>query len=165
MSGPLMQIDLAYLVSRNSRSWPSGQPLADACKVTDASGGIDVHHIFPRKFVGHVECDFDVNTMGNYAILTHPDNAALGDAAPKVAYGAFHEGDSRPQACDALTSAIHIHNVPEYPTTPQSRPQDIQCRSPQAQSPSGTPVPLAALVKSGKHARIAPVQSKQMKWL
>jgi len=33
------------------------------------------------------------------------------------------------------------------------------------QPPSGTPVPPIAHVKSGKHAQIAPVQAKQVKWL
>ncbi|HXB74576.1 MAG TPA: DUF262 domain-containing protein [Candidatus Acidoferrales bacterium] len=95
MAGPLMQIYLAYLVSRNTRSWPSGQLLADACKIADGSGSIDVHHIFPRKFVEHIECDFDVNTMGNYAILAQPDNASLADEDPKVAYGKLSADQKR----------------------------------------------------------------------
>ena len=87
MTGPLMQIYLAYLVARSARSWPSGQLLADASRIADGTGSIDVHHIFPRKFVEHIEGDFDVNTMGNYAILAQPDNASLADEDPKIAYG------------------------------------------------------------------------------
>ena len=87
MTGTLTQIYLAYLVSRHATSWPSGQLLADACKMADGKGGLEVHHIFPRKYVEHVEGDFDVNTMGNYAILSQGDNASLADEDPKVAYG------------------------------------------------------------------------------
>jgi len=87
MTGTLTQIYLAYLVSRGAKSWLSGQPLADACKMADGVGGLDVHHIFPRKYVEHVEGDFDVNTMGNYAILSQGDNESLADEDPKVAYG------------------------------------------------------------------------------
>lgn len=87
MTGAPMQIYLAYLVSRGAKSWPSGQLLADACKMTDGVGGPEVHHIFPRQFVEHVDADFDVNTMGNYAILSQGDNASLGDEDPKLAYG------------------------------------------------------------------------------
>jgi len=87
MTGTLMQIYLAYLISRGARSWLSGQPLADACKMADDTGGIEVHHIFPRQFVEHVQGEFDVNTMANYAILSKEDNAALAAEDPKVAYG------------------------------------------------------------------------------
>jgi hypothetical protein len=87
MTGGLMQTYLAYLVSRGAKSWPSGQLLADACKMSDGVGGPEVHHFFPRKFVEHVEADFDVNTMGNYAILSQSDNASLADEDPKLAYG------------------------------------------------------------------------------
>ena len=87
MTGTLTQIYLAYLVSRGAKSWPSCQPLAEACKMVDGKGGLEVHHIFPRKYVEHVEGDFDVNTMGNYAILSKEDNASLADEDPKMAYG------------------------------------------------------------------------------
>jgi hypothetical protein len=33
------------------KSWPSGQLLAEACKVVNGTVGIEVHHLFPRKFV------------------------------------------------------------------------------------------------------------------
>jgi hypothetical protein len=49
--------------------------------------GLEVHHIFPRKFVARIEEDLDVNKMANYAILTQADNASLADEDPKVAYG------------------------------------------------------------------------------
>lgn len=84
MTGTLMQIYSAYLVAHQAKSWPSGQLLADAGK---NAGGLDVHHIFPRRFVEHIEADLDVNTMSNYAILTQEDNAVLADEDPKVAYG------------------------------------------------------------------------------
>jgi hypothetical protein len=87
MTGSLMQIYLAYLVARQARSWPSGELLAEACKTADGERSIQVHHIFPRKFVESVEGDFNVNTMGNYAILTQADNASLADEDPRVAYG------------------------------------------------------------------------------
>ena len=87
MTGTLMQIYLAYLVARHAASWPSGELVANACKIPDGKGSLDVHHIFPRKFVERVEGNLDVNTMGNYAILTQEDNALLGDEDPKVAYG------------------------------------------------------------------------------
>ena len=46
-----------------------------------------MHHIFPRNYVEQIEAEFDVNTMGNYAILSQPDNASLADEDPKLAYG------------------------------------------------------------------------------
>jgi len=88
-TGTLMQIYLAYLISRSAKSWPSGQLLAEACKVTDGVGDLEVHHIFPRQFVEKVEAEFDVNTMANYAILSKGDNVTLGDEDPKAAYGAL----------------------------------------------------------------------------
>jgi hypothetical protein len=87
MPGILTQIYLAYLVFRGARSWPSGQLLADICKMGDGRGGPEIHHIFPRKYVERIEGDLDVNTMANYAILSQGDNAALADEDPKVAYG------------------------------------------------------------------------------
>ena len=87
MTGPLTQIYLAYLVTKHAQSWPSGALLAEACKMADGKRGIEVHHIFPRKFVERIKGDFKVHTMGNYAILTQEDNASLGDEDPKVAYG------------------------------------------------------------------------------
>jgi hypothetical protein len=95
MTGTLMQIYLAYLVSRGAKSWPSGQLLAEACKMPDQAGGIEVHHMFPRKYVENVEADFDVNTMGNYAILTKGDNASLADEDPKVVYGRLSADQKR----------------------------------------------------------------------
>jgi hypothetical protein len=88
-SGALMQIYLAYVVSQGAKSWPSGQLLAEASKVVNGAVGIEVHHLFPRKFVEQVEADVNVNTMANYAILTKGDNLALGDGDPRVAYGAL----------------------------------------------------------------------------
>ncbi len=87
MTGALTQIYLAYLVSRRARSWPSGELLVDASKRVGAKGSLEVHHIFPRNFVELVEGDFDVNTMGNYAVLTQGDNTSLADEDPKVSYG------------------------------------------------------------------------------
>jgi hypothetical protein len=97
MAGTLMQIYLAYLVAKQTHSWPSGELLAGACKMADGKGGIEAHHIFPRKFVERIKmkADFDVNTMGNYAILTQADNAALGDEDPKVAYGKLTSDQKR----------------------------------------------------------------------
>jgi hypothetical protein len=87
MTGTLMQIYLAYLVARRAESWPSRELLANASGIADGRNSLDVHHIFPRKFVERIEGNLDVNTMGNYAILTREDNALLGDEDPKVAYG------------------------------------------------------------------------------
>jgi hypothetical protein len=86
-SGALMQIYLAYLVSRGAKSWPSGRLLAEACKVLNGTVDIEVHHLFPRKFIEQVEADVDVNTVANYAILSKEDNLTLGDDDPMVAYG------------------------------------------------------------------------------
>jgi hypothetical protein len=55
--------------------------------MADDTGGIEVHHIFPRQFVEHVQGEFNVNTMANYAILSKEDNAGLAAEDPKVAYG------------------------------------------------------------------------------
>jgi hypothetical protein len=85
-AGTLMQIYVAYLISRKANSWPSGQLLADACKLMDGVG-VDVHHFFPRKYVEHVEGDIDVNTMANYAVVSKPDNLCLADEDPRAAYG------------------------------------------------------------------------------
>ncbi len=83
-TGALMQVYLAYLVSRNAKSWPSGQLLADVCKFCDGVGGPEVHHIFPRKFIEDAEVGLDAHTMGNYAILSECDNASLADEDPQT---------------------------------------------------------------------------------
>ena len=90
MTGTLMQIYLAYLVSRGAKSWPSGQLLADAGRAVNGVGNLEVHHFFPHKHVEQVECDIDVNTMGNYTILSKGDNLLLADEDPRVAYGRLH---------------------------------------------------------------------------
>jgi len=86
MTGALMQIYLTYLVSRRARSFPSAVPLADAAMKRDGMGSLQIHHVFPRKYVERIEGEFDVNTMANYVILTREDNESLGDEDPKVAY-------------------------------------------------------------------------------
>jgi len=87
MTGALTQIYLAYLVSHAARSWPSGQPLAELCKIEDGMERLEVHHIFPRKFMEHLDSGCDVNTLANYAILSRDDNAFLGDEDPRLSYG------------------------------------------------------------------------------
>jgi len=81
-----MQIYLAYLVSRRAKSWPSGVALANVAEAPQDMGSLQVHHLFPRKYVERIEGAFDVNTMANYVILTREDHEPLGDEDPKVAY-------------------------------------------------------------------------------
>lgn len=87
MYSPLMQVYLAYLVSKNARSWPSGRLISEVAKGRIPGDPLAVHHIFPRKYM--MSLDFppeQFNTMANYAILAQSDNAKLADRAPAEVY-------------------------------------------------------------------------------
>ena len=90
MYSPLMQIYLAYLVSKNARSWPSGYSIREAARGEIQGDPISVHHIFPKKFMALLDFPLEkLNTMANYAILTQSDNATLSDQDPATAYGSL----------------------------------------------------------------------------
>ena len=83
MYAPLMQVYLAYLFHEDARSWPSARSLRDILRQHLPGDPLAVHHIFPKKFMQ--DRDFPVerlNTIANYAILSQPDNAELGDRDP-----------------------------------------------------------------------------------
>jgi hypothetical protein len=84
--GPLMQTYLAYLVSRQARSWPSGQALGEASRQGEGRHALEVHSIFPRQVFERLGLGHDANAMANYAILTDADNGVLADEVPKTAY-------------------------------------------------------------------------------
>ncbi len=86
MYSPLMQVYLAYLVSKDARTWYEETSLLDVAK-RDINDPLAVHHIFPRELLrGHgVEPD-RINCMANYAILSQADNAQIGDKDPKAVY-------------------------------------------------------------------------------
>jgi hypothetical protein len=83
MYAPLMQVYLAYLFHEDAKSWPSARSLRDILREHLAGDPLAVHHIFPKKFMQ--DRDFPVerlNTIANYAVLSQPDNAELGDRDP-----------------------------------------------------------------------------------
>ena len=83
MYSSLMQIYLAYLYSRDARSWPSGRSLRDVLHDGLSSDPLAVHHLFPREFMQDRDYPAEkVNTVANYAILSQADNAELADRDP-----------------------------------------------------------------------------------
>ena len=89
MYSPLMQVYLAYLVSKGVRTWYEEAPLLDVAK-RDIKDPLAVHHIFPRELLrGHrIEPD-RINCMANYAVLSQADNAEIGFKDPKAVYDAL----------------------------------------------------------------------------
>jgi len=87
MYSSLMQTYLAYLVTRNAQSWPSGRPIAEIARHDVTGDQIAVHHIFPKKFMHQFDIPVEkLNTVANYAILSQADNAELSDRDPAAAY-------------------------------------------------------------------------------
>lgn len=83
MYSSLMQIYLAYLYSKDARSWPSGRTLKDVLHDGLSSDPLAVHHLFPRELMQGRDYPFEkVNTVANYAILSQADNAELADRDP-----------------------------------------------------------------------------------
>jgi hypothetical protein len=79
----LMQIYLAYLYSKDAKSWPSGRSLREVLHDGLTNDPLAVHHIVPKKFMQDRDFPLDrLNTVGNYAILSQDDNAALADRDP-----------------------------------------------------------------------------------
>jgi hypothetical protein len=81
MYAALMQVYLAFLVSSNAKSWPSGRSLEDIIQQELPNDPLAVHHIFPKRFMDDFPPE-KLNTMANYAILSQADNAVLGDRDP-----------------------------------------------------------------------------------
>jgi len=80
---PLMQVYLAYLIANEAKTWVSGRALADVIKEELTGDPLAVHHIFPKQYMANQDIAVDrLNTCANYAILSQPDNAAIGDQAP-----------------------------------------------------------------------------------
>ena len=83
MSSPMMQTYLAYLCSVDSKSWPSARSLRDILREALTGDPLAVHHIFPKQFMQGIDLPVErANIVPNYAILSQPDNAALGDGNP-----------------------------------------------------------------------------------
>ncbi|GER79137.1 conserved hypothetical protein [Candidatus Denitrolinea symbiosum] len=90
MYSPLMQIYLAYLVSKKAKSWPSGRLISEIALGKISGDILAVHHIFPKKYMtslGYPPEDF--NVMANYAVLLQSDNAELGDEPPAEIYSSL----------------------------------------------------------------------------
>jgi hypothetical protein len=86
MYSPLMQVYLAYLVSRGAKTWFEESSLLEVAK-RDINDPLAVHHIFPKNLLREHGLDADqINCMGNYAILSQADNARIGDEDPKNVY-------------------------------------------------------------------------------
>lgn len=86
MYSPLMQVYLAYLVSKGARTWCEETPLFDVA-MRDINDPLAVHHIFPRELLREHKIEPNqINCMANYAILSQADNARIGDADPQVVY-------------------------------------------------------------------------------
>lgn len=101
MYSPLMQVYLAYLVSKSVRTWCEEAPLLDVAK-RDINDPLAVHHIFPRELLRKHGVEPDrINCMANYAILSQADNAEIGDKNPKVIYDAL-KGKTKDYADEQL---------------------------------------------------------------
>ena len=89
MYSPLMQVYLAYLVSKDVATWYEEAPLLNVAR-RDINNPLSVHHIFPRELMmrHNVKSDL-INSMANYAILSQADNATIGDKDPKTVYDAL----------------------------------------------------------------------------
>jgi len=86
MYSPLMQVYLAYLVSKGVRTWFEEAPLLDVA-MREINDPLAVHHIFPRNLLREHRIEPDrINCMANYAILSQADNANIGDCDPTMVY-------------------------------------------------------------------------------
>jgi len=98
MISSLMQVYLAYLVAKKTKSWIDGCSLANV--------DLEVHHIFPKQLFLDNEIPIaKANTMANYALISQHDNKALGDLkgdSPKDAYGEFTESQKRSAAIQSV---------------------------------------------------------------
>ena len=80
---PVMQIYEALLYERGARSWPSARSIRDILDEGLSNDPLAVHHIFPKKFMQDRDVPIErLNTVANYAIISQPDNAELGDQDP-----------------------------------------------------------------------------------
>lgn len=87
MYSPLMQIYLAYLVSRGAKSWPSSRPIREVATQHPAGDPLAVHHVFSKKFMHDLDVPTErLNTAANYAILAQSDNAEIGDRDPRLVH-------------------------------------------------------------------------------
>lgn len=85
MYSPLMQVYLAYLISKGARTWYEEAPILEVAK-RNINDPLAVHHIFPRELMrDKVEPD-RINCMANYAILSQADNAHIGKENPQHIY-------------------------------------------------------------------------------
>ena len=101
MCSPLMQVYLAYLVSKGVRTWLEEAQLLDVGK-RDINDPLAVHHIFPRELLRSHGIETDrINCMANYAVLSQADNAEIGDKDPKVVYDAL-KGKAKDYADEQL---------------------------------------------------------------
>jgi hypothetical protein len=101
MYSPLMQVYLAYLVSKSVRTWYEEAPLIDVAK-RDINDPLAVHHIFPRELLRTHGIEPDrINCMANYAVLSQADNAEIGDKNPKAIYDAL-KGKAKDYADEQL---------------------------------------------------------------
>lgn len=101
MYSPLMQVYLAYLVSKGARDWCEESPLIDVAK-RDINDPLAVHHIFPRELLRQHGIEPDrINCMANYAILSQSCNAMIGDKDPKTVYDSLN-GKVKDYADDQL---------------------------------------------------------------
>jgi hypothetical protein len=101
MYSPLMQVYLAYLVSKGARTWYEESLLLDVVKL-DINDPLAVHHIFPRELLRNHGIEPDrINCMANYALLSQADNAAIGDKDPKTVYDTL-QGKAKDYADEQL---------------------------------------------------------------
>jgi hypothetical protein len=105
MYSPLMQVFMAYLVSKGAKTWLEDATLLDVAK-RDIGDPIAVHHVFPRKVLRDNEVETErINCMANYAILSQADNAQIGDEHPKTFYDAM-KGSEKDNADKQLFGII-----------------------------------------------------------
>jgi hypothetical protein len=101
MYSPLMQVYLAYLVSKGVRTWYEEAPILDVAK-RDIKDPLAVHHIFPRELLRRNRIEPDrINCMANYAVLSQADNAEIGVKDPEAVYDAL-KGKAKDYADEQL---------------------------------------------------------------
>ena len=89
MHSPLMQVYMAYLVSKDARTWYEETSLLEVAR-RDINDPLAVHHVFPKELLRKHDVEPDrINCMANYAILSQSDNADIGDTDPKTVYEAL----------------------------------------------------------------------------
>jgi hypothetical protein len=93
MSGAAMAMYVSMLRNADARDWQKHTPLDGT--VVGKGAKLNVHHFFPRALLlKHQYLPADINTMGNYVLLSAGTNLNVGTEEP-VTYLARHKVDEK----------------------------------------------------------------------